>query len=106
MTTLYHVANPRNRENIKNIGLVPKIGDSYACHHNFNHMLPPLIFLSLDNKYDSTWDDDRYLVEIPDEFLSTLNIKPDFGGDIVRWVTVDNIIPPEYLTLIYCGTGE
>ena len=101
---LYHVSNPCNRESILAQGLLPSIGDSYLAHYDDKPTLGKVVFVCTTNTYDSTWDDDRYEINISDEEFKKLGFKSD--NDVKDGLYTSNVIKPKYLKLIYKGTGK
>ena len=103
---LYHVSNPIYRKQIKKEGLTPQIGDSYRLHWESEYPtqeIKPCVFLSTNNKYDSTYDDDRY--EVLSEFVDVdkLYIDPSYNGECLMYF---DTIPTKALKIIHKGTGD
>jgi hypothetical protein len=100
-TIVYHKSNPVFRKEIERDGLKVMKGDSYSCHSP-EETEPPAIFGKTDDRYDSTYDDDVWLIDcslIKNEWFR------DRECDDSCVVTYDNI--PRYaISLIYKGTGE
>lgn len=100
---LYHVSNPVYRESILKNGLIPQVGESYIMHRGENEILPPVVFLSINNDYDTTWDDDRYEVTL---YINKFILKPDLSPHLIdKSFMCHNAIPPACLKLIHRGTG-
>lgn len=102
--TVYHVGNPRNRENILANGLSPKKGEQlYGNKESYK----PSIYLT-DAKspaelFDSTYDDDVYAVTttgLANKFFK----DPNYEKNTNHIVTFDGI-PAENIKLIHEGTG-
>ena len=104
MKTLYHVSNPINRQKILLNGLIPQEGDSYLAHYDNKPVFGKVVFVCTTNTYDTTYDDDRYEISLPDEEFNKLNFKPD--NDVENGLYTSNVIKPKYLKLIYKGTGN
>ncbi len=94
--TLYHISNPTNRDSILINGLIPQIGDSQRCNIDNPQ---PRIYMCLHNHYDSTYDDDRWLIKVTD---LTLTDDPDVKGGVYTTEPVQ----PNNLILLHKGTGE
>lgn len=101
---LYHVSNPKFRESILDNGLLPKMGDSYLAHYENKENMGAVIFLSRENDYDSTWDDDRYLIKLSLEEFEALEFQND--PDVKNGVYTSKPIPSANISLFYMGTGE
>jgi len=102
---LYHVSNPLYRESIIKEGLVPGVGPSYKAHYDTgtDTALTPKVFVCTHNKYDSTYNDDRWLITLPIKVYNKLEFKLD--KDVLGVLYTTQIINNEYLKLIYLGTG-
>ena len=100
----FHVSNPINRESIIQKGLLPSVGDSYRCHSESDNDLTPVVFMSKNNNYDSTWDDDRW--EIDSKYLDKNSIFNDFDPYMKDSFVYTKNIPPKALKLIYKGSGK
>jgi len=99
---LYHTSNPKVRELIRDEGLKPMIGDSYALHYQGTGLeIRPAIFLC-NERYDSTFDDDVW--EVNSDYLIEKTFADDGCFDGCE-VTFD-AIPVEAIKLIYEGTGK
>lgn len=103
--TYFHTSNPANRESILSKGLIPSVGAVYELHHRDKEDLKAAVFLMKDNPWDSTYDDDVYMVKIPKDIESKIvkDISSTIEGDSVMCY---NKIDVKYITLIYEGTGE
>jgi hypothetical protein len=100
-TIVYHKSNPFFRKEIERDGLKVMKGDSYLLHSP-EDTEPPAIFGKMDNTYDTTYDDDVWLIDcsmIGNEWFR----DRESGYNCV--VTYDNI-PREAIDLIYKGTGD
>lgn len=98
---IYHKSNPIFRGAIQRLGLMVMKGDSYGCYSP-EDTEPPAIFGKTDDTYDSTYDDDVWLIDcsqIDNEWF-----KDNACGEGCV-VTYKNI-PREALILIYTGTGK
>ena len=100
---LYHVSNPKNRDSILKNGLQPKIGPSYKSHYE-EKIMGPVVFVSISNRYDSTYDDDRYLIELSEKEFEKLNFEIDHEVEDALFTTKP--INPEFLKIIHYGSGE
>ena len=100
----FHVSNPVNRINIMRKGLLPSVGDSYRCHSESDGDLMPVVFMSKNNDYDSTWDDDRW--EIDGNYLDKESIFNDFDSQMDGSYIYTKAIPPKALKLIHKGSGK
>jgi len=100
----YRVSNPYNRNSILTNGLLPSIGDSYLAHYDDEPVLGKVVFVCTTNTYDTTYDDDRYEIKLSEEEFKRLDFKPD--KDVTNGLYTSNIIKPEYIKLIYKGTGN
>ncbi len=101
---LFHTSNPIDRDNILKKGLLPLKGLSQVIQHNISRKR---IFLKSTNDYDSTYDDDRFIIKLPKNISKKL--KNDKEMKLVSknsWY-LDNIrIPKRCIKIIYKGTGE
>lgn len=102
--TLYHVSNPINRKSILKNGLLPKVGDSYSAHYEGENELEPVVFLSSKNDYDSTWDDDRWEIDVNQ--INPQKLFLDFDRGMKNCYVYTDVIPPTALKLIYKGNGK
>ena len=103
MVYLYHVSNPFYREKILKEGLMPQMGDSYVLHYEEKNM-GPVIFVSTQNDYNSTYDDDRYLISLTDEEFEALGFETDH--EVQNGLYTKYPIQKEKLSLIHKGTGK
>lgn len=103
---LYHVSNPKFRENIMKQGLLPMVGDSYRAHYDDNENLRPVIFLKNTNDYDSTYDDDRWAIDTSE--LDSSCLLDDFDNHMAEQgcYVYTKPISPHSLHLIYKGSGN
>ena len=92
---MYHTSNPIFRDSILKHGLLPKIGEQ-RCFGN--ELLPPTIFLSLLEPFNSCYDDDVYEVDIDKEKLLIDNAMSD------AYYTLE-AIDVSLIKLIHLGTG-
>ncbi len=93
---MYHTSSPTNRKDILLKGLQPHEGPR-RCFGN--ELLPPAIFLALSEPFDTTFDDDVYLVDVD---YTTLHIDTAMDDSYYGFET----IPPEKLQLVKYGTGK
>lgn len=100
---LYHVSNPVFRDKIKLEGLTPQLGASYIAHYEDAHM-GPVVFVSTENDYDSTWDDDRYKIVLPYAEFVRLNFQTD--NEVKNGLYTSLPIEARFLILEHLGTGE
>lgn len=105
-----HTSNPVWRDNIKETGLQTSVGDCYQQHVGGDIKCRPSIFATDSVKrkdiFDSTYDDDIWLIDTECAGVSWYKDKHFEGGDYKHHiVTFDNILP-ECITLIYKGTGK
>ena len=109
---LYHKAPPHVRNYIKEQGLVPYVGDSYAMHWEDKvdiSKLRPYVFLYDKNvsEYDSTWDDDIWEVETKLLNKNLLMPDPDIGMyENLGCYVYPVVIEPNKIKLVYKGTGK
>ena len=103
-TTLYHVSNPANRKSILKNGLLPKVGDSYSAHYEGENELEPVVFLSSKNNYDSTWDDDRWEIDVNQ--INPQKLFRDFDRNMKNCYVYTDVIPPTALRMVYKGSGN
>jgi len=100
---LYHKSLPSNRESILENGLVPQIGPIYNTFYGENNM-GPVVFVCDHNNYDTTYDDDIYLITLTKEEYLELEFKEDMyviGG----WYT-EKQIDAKNIEIVYYGTGN
>lgn len=104
---LYHKASISFRRSILENGLIPSVGPSYKAHWDDRDDLTPYVFL-YDHKaikggeYDSTYDDDIYVVDVSQLDLNHLDKDPD---SYMRGCYVYGInIPPSAIKLVYKGS--
>jgi hypothetical protein len=94
-----HKSNPAWRDNIKLTGLQVSVGD---CKES--------IFAtdSIDRKYmfDSTYDDDIWLINTECANVTWYQDKHFEGSDYKYHIVTFENISPNYLKLIYKGTGK
>jgi len=97
---VYHKSSPANRKSILSEGLTVQTGWSYRYNHG--EEVTPAIFFSYTNDeyaYDSTYEDDVYVVLIDDDTLvRDSKLK-------AHCMAFDNI-PLCDIELIYKGTGK
>lgn len=103
--TFFHVSNPKYRDSIEILGLLPKVGDSYRLHYEEfeKGKLEPRIFLSSKNEYDSTYNDDRYMIVLNKAELEYLDLKED--KEVKNGFYTTKPISIENLYLIHKGNG-
>lgn len=102
---IYHISNPYFRDKISKEGLIPKsksetwlsdtkIDDSVIFASNSN---------DIDKWFIPLYDDDIYRID-----TTNLNNKwfRDPNSDNDNWIITFDKILPEYIELIYKGTGE
>lgn len=102
----FHVSNPKYRDLIYVLGLIPKVGDSYKLHYEEFEKgeLEPRIFVSLTNDYDSTYDDDRYMIILNQAEFEFLDFKED--KEVKNAFYTIKPISIENLFLIHEGDGK
>ena len=110
-----HKSNPVWRENIELTGLQVSVGECYQIYVNRNETDPnkikctPVIFatdsLSKNEMFDSTYDDDIWLIDTECANVKWYRDKHFDFGPYKHIVTFENI-SPECIELIYKGTGE
>jgi hypothetical protein len=107
-----HKSNPIWRENILETGLQASVGDCYKTYsQNFSEEeCEPAIFATdSENEnywFDSTWDDDVWLINTDCAEVTWYKDKHYRGGDYEYHIlTFENILP-KCIKLIYEGTGE
>jgi len=99
MIKVFHRSNPVNRDSILKNGLLPSIGPSYEAHNN--GLFGPVIFVSIDKSYDSTYDDDLFSF-----FVDKQDLFDDKGINDNKTFFIKSLILPELLTLEYSGSGN
>jgi hypothetical protein len=105
-TKVYHKSNPIFREKIKEEGLLPKKGDSYSAYSPEDNELPAIFgYIGDDiNYYDSTYDDDIWLIDAENSNNKWFRDKA-VGKGKYTVMTYTNI-PVQFIQLIYKGTGD
>ena len=98
---LYHTSNPKFRDEILKHGLIPQVGEQ-RCFA-YQNDTTPYTFLS-EEPWDSTFDDDVYVVDIPMEL--TENDLNDYPDNKNKWYTTRHSIPVQKIVLIHIGTGN
>lgn len=107
---MFHLSNPAFRNSISTKGLIPQKGPSTEMlWDGMNIDLPKCIFLFAgnDNPYDSTYDDDLWVVDTSNLDKSKFQKDPDeymykkYGSIIYT-----EIIPPECIILEYKGKND
>ena len=98
---LYYVANPIYRNDILKRGILPRKGRVQDSMHKLSRKR---IFLCLTNEYDSTWDDDRYVINLPKYMVNKLRVDKEVLN--LKCYYLDNIrINKKHIKLIHKGTG-
>jgi hypothetical protein len=105
-----HKSNPIWRENIELTGLQTYVGDCYQQHVGGDVECKPSIFAtdSLDEEqmFDSTYDDDIWIIDTECAGVTWYKDKHFEGGDYkYHIVTFDDILP-DCLKLMHKGTGK
>lgn len=100
-STVYHKSNPIFRKDIDRHGLMVMKGDSYGLYSP-EDTEPHAIFGKTDDTYDSTYDDDIWLIDC-DVIGNDWFIDKACGNGCV--VTYEDI-PRFAIKLIYEGTGN
>ena len=108
-SVLYHKAPVSCRKSILRNGLTPSVGDSYKAHWDDMDDLTPYVFLYDHNtinggEYDSTYDDDIYVIDVSQLDLKYLDKDPD---RYMRGCYVYSMkIPPSAIKLVYKGSKK
>lgn len=109
---VYHKAPPLVRDNIFEMGLLVSVGDCYKSYsENFTEeeCVPAIFATDSENEnywYESTWDDDVWMIDTECANVNWYKDKHYRGGDYeYHIVTFENILP-DCIKLIYEGTGE
>ena len=105
-----HKSNPAWREDIKLTGLQVSVGDCYQGHVGGDVECKPAIFAtdSLDEKemFDSTYDDDIWMIDTECAGVKWYIDKHFEGGDYRHHIVTFDDIPAECIKLEYKGTGK
>ena len=105
-----HKSNPVWREDIELTGLQVSVGDCYQSHIGDDVECRPAIFAtdSLEKKdqFDSTYDDDIWLIDTKCASVTWYKDKHFEFGDYQKHIVTFENIPPECLKLIYKGSGK
>ena len=105
-----HKSNPMWRENIELTGLQVSVGDCYQQHVGGDIECKPAIFAtdSLNEKdmFDSTYDDDIWLIDTECAGVTWHKDKHFEGGDYKHHILTFDSIPAECIKLHYKGTGN
>ncbi len=105
-----HKSNPIWRDNIELKGLQTYVGDCYQQHVGGDVECKPSIFAtdSLDKKqiFDSTYDDDIWIIDTECAGVTWYKDKHFEGGDYKHHIVTFDNISPDCLRLIHKGTGE
>jgi len=107
-----HKSNPIWRENILETGLQASVGDCYKTYsQNFSEEeCEPAIFATdSENEnywFDSSWDDDVWLINTDCAEVTWYKDKHYRGGDYEYHILTFENIPSKCIKLIYEGTGE
>jgi hypothetical protein len=105
-----HKSNPIWRENIELTGLQTYVGDCYQQHVGGDVECKPSIFAtdSLDKKqmFDSTYDDDIWVINTECAGVTWYKDKHFEGGDYKHHIVTFDNISPDCLRLIHKGSGK
>ena len=105
-----HKSNPVWRKNIKKTGLQTSVGECYQTHVGGDIECKPAIFAtdSLNEKdmFDSTYDDDIWLIDTECAGVTWHKDKHFEGGDYKHHILTFDSIPVECIKLHYKGTGK
>lgn len=104
---LFHRSPPAFRASIVKQGLLPKIGDNYKWHwdeHFKPNELTKGVFLSDGRIYDTTYDDDLWVIEVSKLDKTKLFKDPD--KDLMDCMLYTGKIPTSAIKLVYEGSGE
>lgn len=105
-----HKSNPLFRDNINHTGLKVSVGDCYQLYVGDNKECKKSIFAtdSMKKKYmfDSTYDDDIWLIDTNCAGVTWYKDKHFEGGDYKYHIVTFEDISPDCLKLIYKGTGD
>ena len=104
-----HTSNPVVRDNIKLTGLQVSVGECYQLYVGDDVDCMEAIFatdsLSKNEMFDSTYDDDIWLIDTECANVKWYRDKHFDFGPYKHIVTFENI-SPECIKLIYKGTGK
>lgn len=105
-----HKSAPYWRENIELTGLQTSVGDCYQQFVGGEVECKPAIFAtdSLNEKdmFDSTYDDDIWLIDTECAEVTWFKDKHFEGGDYEHHIVTFEDISPDCLKLMYKGTGK
>ena len=105
-----HKSVPAWRENIELTGLQVSVGDCYQGHVGGDVDCQEAIFAtdSMEEKYmfDSTYDDDTWLIDTECAGVTWYKDKHFEGGDYKYHIVTFQNIPANCLKLIHKGTGK
>ena len=105
-----HRSAPIWRDNIKLTGLQTSVGDCYQQHIGGDVECKRAIFatdsLKKEDMFDSTYDDDIWIIDTECAGVSWYRDAHFEGGDYKHHIVTFENIPPECLKLIYKGTGK
>ena len=105
-----HKSNPVWRENIELTGLQASVGECYQLYVGGDVECKPAIFAtdSLNEKdmFDSTYDDDIWVIDTECAGVKWYSDKHFEGGDYKHHILTFDNIPPECIRLEYKGTGK
>ena len=99
---ILHTANPIFREKIQAEGILPMVGDSYSCHHDYISLAPAVFAVDSETTpYESTWDDDVWKINTEKANVTWYKDHGCYIGCIVSY----DAIPVDCITFIHEGTG-
>ena len=105
-----HKSNPVWRENIELTGLQASVGDCYQQHVGGDVECRPAIFatdsLNPKDMFDSTYDDDIWIIDTECANVKWFADKHFVGGDYKHHILTFDDIPSECIKLQYKGTGK
>lgn len=107
---IVHKSNPVWRDNIKETGLQTSVGDCYQLYVGGDVECKESIFAtdSLDEKdmFDSTYDDDIWVINTECANVIWYKDKHFEGGDYKHHIVTFNNISPKCLRLLHKGTEK
>ena len=109
---VYHKSPPQVRDNILETGLQVSVGGCYKTYsENFTEeeCIPAIFATDSENEnywFDSTWDDDVWMIDTECANVTWYKDKHFKGGDYEYHIVTFESISPDCIKLIYKGTGE
>jgi hypothetical protein len=109
---VYHKSPPFVRDSVFESGLLVFVGDCYKTYsENFTkeECIPAIFATDSENEnywYESTWDDDVWMIDTECANVNWYKDKHYEGGDYDYHIVTFENISPDCIKLIYRGTGE